>query len=377
MRSELLSIGTELLLGQIVDTNSAWLSGRLAALGIDCHWMTTVGDNLARATEAVGRAWDRSDLVVCTGGLGPTEDDLTREAVAAALGEDVAVDAVLETDLRAWFAARGLAMPERNRKQAWLIPSSRALANPLGTAPGWLVEKDGRLLVAMPGVPREMTRMWEHEVEPLLHSAAPIHSRTLKMLGIGESTLEETIGDLVGSTAPTVATYAKSDGVHVRITDRDTDTRARDLRIARMEATIRERVGRYVWGVDGDTLGASVGRALAERGWRLATAEGLTGGELARALTDAEPDGWYAGGAVRPGAAGKDLDAAVAELGADVVVATEQTSSGEAGVRVRTPLADSSSAVRAGNAAEARRRGVLAALDLVLRTVSRGGSDLL
>ncbi len=375
MRAELLSIGTELLLGQIVDTNSAWLSGRLAALGIDCHWMSTVGDNMARATEAVQRAWERSDLVVCTGGLGPTEDDLTREAIAAALAETVAVDPALEAELRAWFAARGVGMPERNQKQAWLIPSSRALANPLGTAPGWLVERDGKRLVAMPGVPREMTRMWEHEVEPLLRSAAPIHSRTLKMLGIGESTLEETIGDLVRSTAPTVATYAKSDGVHVRITDRDTDTRARDERIARMEATIRERVGRYVWGVDGDTLGAAVGRALAERGWRIATAEGLTGGELARSLTEAEPDGWYAGGVVRPGTSAADLYGWVADLGAEVIIVTEQARGGEPSVRVRTPATERSAVVRAGGAAEARRRAVLSALDLALRTIRHGGSD--
>jgi nicotinamide-nucleotide amidase len=375
VRAELLSIGTELLLGQIVDTNSAWLSGRLAALGIDCHWMSTVGDNMARATEAVRRAWERSDLVVCTGGLGPTEDDLTREAIAAALGETVAADPALEAELRAWFASRGVAMAERNRKQAWLIPSSRALANPLGTAPGWLVERDGRRLVAMPGVPREMTRMWEHEVEPLLRASTPIHSRTLKLLGIGESTLEETIGDLVRSTAPTVATYAKSDGVHVRITDRDTDERARDERIARMEATIRERVGRHVWGVDGDTLGGEVGRALAARGWRLATAEGLTGGELARALTDAEPDGWYAGGVVRPEGSAGDLYASVAGLGAEVVVVTERASSGGPTVRVRTPEGERTAVVRAGSASEARRRAVLTALDLALRTIRPGGSD--
>lgn len=375
MRAELLSIGTELLLGQIVDTNSAWLSGRLAALGIDCHWMSTVGDNLARATEAVRRAWDRSDLVVCTGGLGPTEDDLTREAIAEALGETLVVDPSLETELRAWFAARGVAMAERNRKQAWLIPSGRALANPLGTAPGWLVQREGKMLVAMPGVPREMTRMWEHEVEPTLRAATPIHSRTLKMLGIGESTLEEAIGDLVRSTAPTVATYAKSDGVHVRITDRDIDTRARDERIGRMEAAIRERVGRYVWGVDGDTLGGAVGSALTERGWRLATAEGLTGGELARSITEAEPDGWYLGGVVRPGAQAGDLYASVTDLGAEVVMVSERASSGEPTVRVRTPATERSAVVRAGSAAEARRRAVLTALDLSLRTIRRGGSD--
>src|SRR5688572_20537241 len=124
LRAEILSIGTELLLGQIVDTNANYLAGRLALLGIDCLYMQTVGDNLRRARQAFERALGRSDLVVTTGGLGPTEDDLTREAIAAALGETPAVDSALEAELRAWFAGRGLVMPERNRKQAWLIPSA-------------------------------------------------------------------------------------------------------------------------------------------------------------------------------------------------------------------------------------------------------------
>jgi nicotinamide-nucleotide amidase len=369
MRAELLSIGTELLLGQIVDTNASWLAGRLAALGIDLHWVSTVGDNLGRATEAIARGLARSDLVVCTGGLGPTEDDLTREAIAAAVGEAPAVDPALESDLRAWFAARGVAMPERNRKQAWLIPSARALANPLGTAPGWLVEQGGRRLVAMPGVPREMTRMWEHEVEPVLTGGTTIRSRTLKLLGVGESAIEEALGDLVRSTAPTLATYAKADGVHVRITDRDADEPARDARIAAMESLVRDRLGGYVWGADGETLAGVVGRALASRSWTLATAEGLTGGELARTITEAEPGAWYLGGIVRPGLASAALYALVRELGADVVVLTDVPQPGEANVSVRTPLGSASSTVRFGAMAEGRRRAVLAALDLARRTV--------
>ena len=167
MKAELLSIGTELLLGQIVDTNANYLAGRLALLGIDCLHMQTVGDNLPRAKQAFERALSRSDLVVATGGLGPTEDDLTREAIAAALGETPTVEPGLAAELVAWFSGRGMAMPERNRKQAWLIPSARALPNPNGTAPGWDVQKNGKRIIAMPGVPREMTPMWE-AVEPSL-----------------------------------------------------------------------------------------------------------------------------------------------------------------------------------------------------------------
>lgn len=368
MRAEVLSIGTELLLGQIVDTNAAWLAGRLADLGIDLHHVSTVGDNLGRATEVISRALERSDLVVATGGLGPTEDDLTREAIAAALGETPGVDPALERALRDWFAGRGLTMPERNRKQAWLIPSARALANPLGTAPGWLVRARGRTLVAMPGVPREMTRMWEAEVEPGLRAATAIRSRTLKLLGIGESAVEEALADLVRSTAPTVATYAKSDGVHVRVTDRDADIAARDGRISSMEARIRERIGEHVWGADDETLGTVIGQRLVARGWRIAAAEAFTGGEIARALSDADTEGWFAGGVVLPGASADALVAAVASLNAQVVVLAPH-SDGKAVVSVRTPEREERSPLRYTSAAEARRRGMLAALDLVRKLV--------
>src|SRR5437879_2552780 len=186
MRAEILSIGTELLLGQIVDTNAAYLAGRLALLGIDCVHMQTVGDNLVRATEAFRLAISRSDLVVVTGGLGPTEDDLTREAIAAALGETPAVDPALERELRGWFEGRGLAMPERNRKQAWLIPSARALPNPNGTAPGWSVRRDGKRIVAMPGVPREMTPMWEERVDATIVREGVLRWRPVTLLGVGD-----------------------------------------------------------------------------------------------------------------------------------------------------------------------------------------------
>lgn len=369
MRSEIVSIGTELLLGQIVDTNASWLAGRLADLGIDCLWVSTVGDNLGRATEVISRALGRSDLVVCTGGLGPTEDDLTREAIAAAVGETPAVDPALRAELDAWFASRGIAMPERNEKQAWLIPSAEALPNPHGTAPGWLVRRERRILVAMPGVPREMTRMWEAEVEPRLPTRAAIRSRTLKLLGIGEGSVEEALGELVRSTSPTVATYAKADGVHVRITDRDADVTARDGRIDAVERDVRGRLGRFVWGTDGDTLGGVVGAALARRGWRLATAESVTGGEVARLLSEAGAD-WYASGIVLPGADEATLAASLERTEAEVRLQTFATAEGAAAL-VRTPLASDRSNVRAGSPLESRRRGTLTALDLLRRTIPR------
>ncbi len=369
MRAELLSIGTELLLGEIVDTNSAYLAGRLAALGIDLLYCSTVGDNLARATGAIERALGRSDLLVTTGGLGPTEDDLTREAIAAALGEEPRVDATLDADLRAWFAGRGVTMPERNRKQAWLIPSARALANPLGTAPGWSVEKDGRRIVAMPGVPREMTRMWEVEVEPTLVRGAVLRSRTLKLLGIGESAVEEALADVVRSTAPTVATYAKNDGVHIRLTDKGAAATEVDERIERMERVVRERLGGFVWGTDQDTLGAVIGRALGARDWRLATAEALTAGDVARAIADARIGDRYRGGFVRPGLDRAALEAAIAPLAADVTLIVPHGEA-EVSVTVRTPERPRTLSIRFGTPDEGRRRVALGALDLLRRALA-------
>src|SRR5205809_6760180 len=241
--------------------------------------MQTVGDNLGRAKQAFERALARSDLVVATGGLGPTEDDLTREAIAAALGETPSVDPALEAELLAWFSGRGLAMPERNRKQAWLIPSSRALPNPNGTAPGWDVQKDGKRIVAMPGVPREMTPMWE-SVEPSLTRGGSLRWRTLKLLGSCESAVEEKLAELVRSTSPTVATYAKNDGVHVRVADKAPTPEEADGRIAQMEQTICARLGEYVWGTDEETLPAVIGRGLETRTWRLAVAESLSAGDI-------------------------------------------------------------------------------------------------
>ena len=371
LRAETLSIGTELLLGQIVDTNSAYLAGRLAGLGIDLLHLSTVGDNLARATAALNQALGRSDLVICTGGLGPTEDDLTREAIAAALGETPAVNDALEGDLRAWFAGRGIAMPERNRKQAWLIPSARALANPLGTAPGWDVRRDGRRIIAMPGVPREMMRMWEIEVEPSLGAGGVLRSRTLKLLGIGESSVEEALDELVRSTSPTVATYAKNDGVHVRVTDKGADADAVLARIAAIERTIRDRIGQHIWGTDAETLGAVVGAALTARGWRLAVAEGLTGGEIARSLT--ETDGaarWLAGAIVLPDGGEAQLAEAAATLGADVVCLVP-SGDAETTISVRTPGHPARRAtVRYRSTAEGRRRAALSGLDLIRRAVT-------
>jgi nicotinamide-nucleotide amidase len=370
LRAEILSIGTELLLGQIVDTNAHYLAGRLADLGIDCLFISTVGDNLGRTTELMRRALERSDLVITSGGLGPTEDDLTRETIAAVLGESPQVDAELERQLRAWFAARNVPMPERNRKQAWLIPSARAIPNPNGTAPGWDVRKDGRRIVSMPGVPREMTYMWEHHIEPTLTSDARLRSRTLKILGIGESQAEETLAELVRSTAPTVVTKAKDDGLHIRITDKDADPATMDSRIAAMEEKVRERLGQFVWGTDDETLGEVIGRGLESRRWRLATAEALSAGDVLRTLAQApRANEWFITGVVIPHADATSLARAIEHSEAQVRLLIPH-GDGAAELSLITPDRPRAATIHFGSVGEGRRRAWLAALDLLRRALA-------
>jgi nicotinamide-nucleotide amidase len=290
MRAEILSIGTELLLGQIVDTNANFLAQQLPPLGLDLYYVSQLGDNLARLAAAFEQALQRSDVVITSGGLGPTEDDLTREAIAQVLGEQATVQPELERDLREFFARRGRAMPERNVKQATLIPSAQVLPNPVGTAPGWWVEHDGKVIASMPGVPHEMFKMWEEQVQPRLAkriSGGVIVSRTLKLAGIGESHAEEALGDLTRSLNPTLATYAKSDGIHLRMTAKSPTSFEAEALLEEFEPRVRARVAEWVYGGEADSFPAVVGAILRERGLRLATVESATGGQLASLITEA------------------------------------------------------------------------------------------
>jgi nicotinamide-nucleotide amidase len=301
MRAEILSCGTELLLGHITDTNATFLAQSLAALGIDLYFVSQVGDNLGRIVETLQRAWQRSDLIIMTGGLGPTEDDLAREAISTLLGETMQVDLQLEAELRTMFAKFGSPMPESNIKQATLIPSARALPNPLGTAPGWWVEKDKHIIIAMPGVPREMYRMWEYEAIPRLtpYTGGVIFTRILRVAGLGESSVEQQLGSLIHNTNPTVATYAKTDGIDVRITAKAATREEAEALVRATEAQARQLLGHHVFGIDRDTLQSVVGRMLKEQGLKLAVMESLTGGLLASTITDvAGSSEYFVGGIV-------------------------------------------------------------------------------
>lgn len=290
MRAEIMSVGTELLLGHITDTNASWLAQQLSQLGIDCFYISQLGDNLGRLTDHLRRAWERSELIVMTGGVGPTEDDVTREAISALLQEPMVVQPQLEVELRAFFARRGAPMPESNVKQATLISSARVLPNPVGTAPGWWVERDGRVIVAMPGVPGEMFRMWQQDVVPKLRErqgGSVILTRTFKVIGLGESAVEELIRPLLASTNPTIATYAKADGVHVRTSAKATGADDAKTMLDGLEARVRETLSQAIYGVDEETLAGVAGALLERLGFTVATAEEFTGGLIASDLSEA------------------------------------------------------------------------------------------
>ena len=304
MKAEIVAIGTEILLGEIVDTNSAWIAQHLPALGIDLNHTSVVGDNMGRVMDTLGRAWERAELVITTGGLGPTEDDLTREAIARLLGEEPYVEPELEQRLRGFFERRGIEMPESNIKQAWLIPSSRVIDNPRGTAPGWWTERDGHMIVSMPGVPPEMERMWTNEVAPQLEgrSGAVLVTRTLKTAGVGEGTVDEMARPVFATPGIGVGTYARADGVHLRIGAKASTVEEAQALIEPVERELEAIFGNSIWGRDEDTLEGFIARTLRERSQSVGTMESATGGLLASTLSDA-PDagGSFAGGIVAAG----------------------------------------------------------------------------
>ena len=301
MRAEIISIGTELLLGEITDTNASYLAGQLPLLGIDLYWISQVGDNQARLVEVLKRAWQRSELILTTGGLGPTEDDLTREAVAEMLGEKLEIEPSLENELRGRFTQWGMGMPLSNLRQATVIPSAEPVRNDRGTAPGWWVERDGRILVAMPGPPMELQEMWQKEVQPRLQqrSVSIILSKTFKTLGLSEAAVGELVSPMLSSANPTLAVYSKPDGIQLRLTAKAESQKQAEKMIAKGEVSVRAVLGEYIWGTDNDTLEAVVGHLLIDKGLSLAVMEDYSGGWLTASITDIpESPAFFQGGLV-------------------------------------------------------------------------------
>lgn len=286
--AEILAIGTEMLLGDLVDTNTAWLSRRLAALGTGIYRHTTVGDNRERIVAAMREAASRADLVITTGGLGPTSDDLTNECLALATGRKMVEYPEAREHVDEMFRRFGREPTPSNYKQALFPEGTQLIPNPLGTAMGALLECGDTLFATLPGVPPEMMGMFEETVEPLIRSRSEgaIVSKTLWFAGMGESALAERVQDFLDATDPTVAPLAGQGKVRLRITTRAATTEEAEEKIKPVAEEILSRLGDYYFGEDEETLESAVGRLLKERGATLALAESCTGGLLAKRLTD-------------------------------------------------------------------------------------------
>ena len=292
MRAYVISIGSELTHGQLTDTNATFLAQELIAKGIELVHVTQVADDQGRLEQTIRRALDDAEIVICTGGVGPTDDDLTREAIAAVVGETPVVDPGLVETIRTFFALRGLEMPERNAKQAWMIPSAETLPNPVGTAPGWFVRVGPRVIVAMPGVPREMYRMWREQVVPRL---APwsgdlvYHAVNVKTIGIGESAVSQVLDELTRREQPYIGTYAKDDGVHVRITAAAETGAEAEAILDDTLAEVRRRLGDYIYTEQDRSLPGALLDLLGSEGVSAAVAEAGSGGQFVTVLYS-EPD---------------------------------------------------------------------------------------
>ncbi|MEO8468828.1 MAG: molybdopterin-binding protein [Chloroflexota bacterium] len=291
MRAEILAIGSELTVGETRDTNSGELAASLTAEGVEVLRMTALRDDLATVRAAFEVGLERADLVVSTGGLGPTPDDLTRESIAAAIDEMVTVDPELEAWLRGLFGRRGISFPAANLKQAWVLPSATPIPNDNGTAPGWWVERpDGQVIVALPGPPRELRPMWSDWVLPRLR-ATGLGTRTatvtLRTTGIGESAIADRLGSLLDVGAnPTIATYARADAVDIRISATPGPSSDATALVAGAEAEVLSRIGGHVWARDKTTWTEAIGAALDERGWMLGFHESGLRGALTTLLAE-------------------------------------------------------------------------------------------
>ncbi len=287
MRAHVISIGSELIQGYLTDTNATFLAQELVGLGIELLHVTQVGDDRPRLINTLRTASIKADLVICTGGVGPTDDDLTREAIAELVGETPEVDPHLLDEIRAFFAGRGLTMADQNAKQAWLIPAAVALPNPVGTAPGWFVRFHDTIFIAMPGVPREMYRMWREQAVPRLQPLLPsrsVRSTTIKTLGIGESAVAQLLDDLIKRDRPVVATYAKDDGVHVIITATGPSAAEADALLRPARDEVRLRLLPYAYAEDDVSLPSALTSLLRKHRLTLSISEVGTGGRFGALL---------------------------------------------------------------------------------------------
>ncbi|WKV09073.1 competence/damage-inducible protein A [Thermoanaerobacterium sp. CMT5567-10] len=287
MKCEIISVGTELLLGQIANTDAKFLSEKLTSLGIDVYFQTNVGDNKNRLLECLKIASNRSDIIILTGGLGPTMDDLTKETVAEFFELKLIEDADTKLKIEAYFKKSMRKMTQNNYKQALFPEGSKILSNDNGTAPGCIFEKNGKKVVILPGPPSELIPMFNNYVYPFLKSLSNdiIVSRVIKIFGIGESQVETMVSDILLSKNPTVAPLIRNGFVTLRITAKSDDVQKAKKMIDDIETSLRKIFGEYIFGVDDDTMESIVLNLLKDKGFTLSTAESCTGGLLSEKIT--------------------------------------------------------------------------------------------
>jgi len=289
MNAEILSVGTELLLGNTINTNAAWLGNELAACGVGCYYQSVVGDNAGRLAECLKLALSRADMVITTGGLGPTYDDLTKETVAVCMGVTMELHQPSLDKMKAFFTRSGRPFSKSNEKQAYMPVGAIVFDNDRGTAPGLALEKDGKIVVMLPGPPREMTAMFDNHVRPFLEARSSLvfRSRFIHLFGIGESAVEDMLHDyMLSRSNPSVAPYAKLGEVMLRVTASAPDEAAAEALMAPVVDDILAFFPEHVYGVDAGDMQTALIRALIAAKRTIAVAESCTGGMIAARLTD-------------------------------------------------------------------------------------------
>ena len=357
--AEIVAIGTEILLGEITDTNSVYLARQLRDVGVNVFFMTTVGDNLHRIADAISAALDRADVVITTGGLGPTVDDMTREAVANAVGMPLEFHPSLYQTIEDRFRGFGVEMTANNRQQAYLPQRATLISNPVGTAPAFLVESERGLVISLPGVPREMKYLMTESVIPHLlrqYELGVILARTLRTAGIGESSLDDKIGkDILSERNPSVGLAAHHGAVDVRITAKAESKPSAEKLLDEMQARLAERIGEDVFGIDDATLEAVVWAQLKERNLKIHIIEAGLPGVISGAWKDgtealrtryyADPKQVFERFAVKPG------EVSLTEFAADVAARIQKRESVDASIVVLSyPDLDENADIAQGSA---------------------------
>ena len=289
MKAEIIAVGTELLMGELLDSNSTYLASELPTVGIELRQVSKVGDSIDDLTDAISSALNRSDLLITTGGLGPTSDDLTREAIAKFFNEERWVDDNLLKDLKEEFIKRGTHMPQTNVKQASLISSATSIPNPLGSAAGWFVHKNGKTVVALPGPPLELIPMWTEHVKSKIRDLTPevfIKTETVKSFGISEGRLDEIFSHLFSRANPFLGIYSKQDGIHLRAIASASNEKEAGAILAPVMEEIKTVIGNSIWGTGEDSLPEVLGKKLMDLNMTFCVVEGFTGGQLCSLIND-------------------------------------------------------------------------------------------